>query len=349
MGIISYIAGVLAMNVHGAADVVECDGGLLGEWVFTTPLAAVFVLLFALCIFVTKWRKAVFSHLKLIAAMVFAAGIVLYFIGFNWEGSQGNVLALLMRATVSSIEMFVSETDLLEVEHSLKYDHLYMTFFALTHFSAVFVSAIVILRVFGLRLLSMLRLLAKFRKGGKLYVFWDVNENSITVAESIMLRPGDLIVFVKVPYSHHEHHSSRFTFSHFFHTGDDGIEQYVNRIEALGAIVLSAKGKPKDGDFFKQLKLARLGKVLSLYATVEFFFLSDGEHNNVASLSALKKFAATPRGKELLPDAITVYCHARRSHFSNNLLGCPGLEHKAHLIDSSMLPRPQFHRYSRLW
>ena len=55
------------------------------------------------------------------------------------------------------------------------------------------------------------------RKGGKLYVFWDVNENSITVAESIMLRPGDLIVFVKVPYSHHEHHSSRFTFSHFFH------------------------------------------------------------------------------------------------------------------------------------
>ena len=337
MGIISYIAGVLAMNVHGAADVVECDGGLLGEWVFTTPLAAVFVLLFALCIFVTKWRKAIFSHLKLIAATVFAAGIVLYFIGFNWEGSQGNVLALLMRATVSSIEMFVSETDLLEVEHSLKYDHLYMTFFALTHFSAVFVSAIVILRVFGLRLLSMLRLLAKFRKGGKLYVFWDVNENSITVAESIMLRPGDLIVFVKVPYSHHEHHSSRFTFSHFFHIGDDGIEQYVNRIEALGAIVLSAKDKPKDGDFFKQLKLARLGKVLSLYATVEFFFLSDGEHNNVASLSALKKFAATPRGKELLPDAITVYCHARRSHFSNNLLGCPGLEHKAHLIDSSML------------
>lgn len=350
MGILNNITCLIASSAHGAAGAVH-DGGMLSEWAFTAPLAAFFVLLFALCVFVTKWRRAMFAHLKWIAATVFIVGIVLYFMGFNWEGSEGNVLTLLLRATVSSIEMFVSETDLLEVEHSLKYNHVYMTIFAITHFSAVFVSAIVILRVFGLRLLSMLRLLTKVRYGGRLYVFWNIDDNSLTVAESIERRPGDLIVFVNVPYGHHGHHSSRFTFSHFFHTADDGVEQYVGRIEALGAIILAAKGKPdmvKDDakalDFFRRLGLKRLEKVLPRYESVEFFFLSNDERNNIEALGALKRYAAIDNAKHIREDAFNAYCHARRNRFNENLLGCKGLEYRAHLIDSSSLAALQLKR-----
>lgn len=50
---------------------------------------------------------------------VFLLGVVLYFIGFNDHGSRDNVLALLLRASMSSIEMFVSESDLIEVKHGL--------------------------------------------------------------------------------------------------------------------------------------------------------------------------------------------------------------------------------------
>lgn len=341
MGILNNIACLIATETHGAAGTVN---DVLSEWLFTAPLALVFVLFFALCVFVTKLRRAIFKHLKWIAATVFVAGIVLYFMGFNHEGSTGNVLALLLRATVSSIEMFVSETDLLEVEHHLKNDHTYMTIFAITHFSAVFVSAIVILRVFGLRLLSMLRLFTKIRHGGRLFVFWNIDDNSLAVAESIERKPGDLIVFVNVPYGrHHEHHSSRFTFSHFFHTADDGVEQYVGRIEALGAIILAAKCKPdmveddvKALEFFRRLGLRRLEKVMSRYESVEFFFLSNGERNNIEALGALKKYASAGGDKQI-PEDFKAYCHARRNRFNENLNGCQGLEYKTHLIDSSSL------------
>ena len=342
MGILNNIACLIATETHGAAGTVN---DVLSEWLFTAPLALVFVLFFALCVFVTKLRRAIFKHLKWIAATVFVAGIVLYFMGFNHEGSTGNVLALLLRATVSSIEMFVSETDLLEVEHHLKNDHTYMTIFAITHFSAVFVSAIVILRVFGLRLLSMLRLFTKIRHGGRLFVFWNIDDNSLAVAESIERKHGDLIVFVNVPYGrrHHEHHSSRFTFSHFFHTADDGVEQYVGRIEALGAIILAAKCKPdmveddvKALEFFRRLGLRRLEKVMSRYESVEFFFLSNGERNNIEALGALKKYASAGGDKQI-PEDFKAYCHARRNRFNENLNGCQGLEYKTHLIDSSSL------------
>lgn len=135
-----------------------CDTGLL---------AIVFFGLLAICLLNRGCRKFIFRHLKTIACMVFLTGIVLYAIGFNELGSRNNLLVLLLRASVSSLEMFVSESDMLEVKHSLHDSPLYMTVFAITHFSAVFVSAIFILRLFGLKLLAMATLWLKrcFPKG----------------------------------------------------------------------------------------------------------------------------------------------------------------------------------------
>lgn len=151
-------------------------------------LALVVLLAFlALCLFRSSWRKWIFRHLKWIAVCVFVVGILIYMIGFNEHGSKNDFLVLFLRSCISSLEMFVSESELIEVGKPLKGNHLYMIVFSITHFMAVFVSAIFILRLFGLRLMSMCRLWLRslFCKEYNLYVFWGINEKTMIVAESI--------------------------------------------------------------------------------------------------------------------------------------------------------------------
>lgn len=337
-----------------------CDGFLPARdseamwWISLVGAVAVCVFL-SCCILNTKCRNWIFHHLKQVAIGVFLAGVMVYGIGFNDEGSENNVLVLLLRACVSSLEMFVSESELIEVKHSLKDSATYMIIFSMVHFAAVFVSAIFILRLFGVRLLSMLRLWWYGRKPwkGPLYVFWGINEHALTVAESIRDENARL-VFVKLPEEKHVH-SSRFTFSHFFHTSSEDIETYLDRIEALNRksnksfLTVADRGlngnldtSKEADDLFVQLGLRNLQCMLRKSDrghVVEFFFLSDDEKKNIGAISLLKCFAEKEAGRpgSAASRRITVYCHARKNSFNEPVLSRPGLRHDVHLVDSSML------------
>lgn len=321
------------------------------NWFNTGLLAAIFFIFVAICILNRNCRKFIFHHLKAIASTVFLAGVLLYVIGFNEMGSQNNLLTLLLRSSIASVEMFVSESELIEVKHSLHESPLYMTAFSITHFAAVFVSAIFILRLFGLKLLTRATLWLKRKMPrGKLYVFWDINPNTMIVADSIRKNFNDLLVFVKMPGEQHAH-SSRFTFSHFFQTANSDIEPYMDHIENLKGLVMTANKKlsmdlvSSDGlaGFYRQLGLQSLGKTIAKYEQVEFFFLSDDMRANIEAISTLKRQAflnnKTPEvGKQFaLPKELHVYCHARRNHFTEGILSGKGLKYHVHLIDSSLL------------
>lgn len=312
------------------------------------------------CILNTKCRNWIFHHLKQVALTVFLAGVLVYGAGFNDEGSENNVLVLLLRACVSSLEMFVSESELIEVKHILKDSVTYMIIFSTVHFAAVFVSAIFILRLFGLRLLSMLRLwwYGHRPESVPLYVFWGINEHALTVAESIRDKNARL-VFVKPPEEKHAY-SSRFTFSHFFHTSGEDIENYLDRIEALNRgknkAFLTVADKGLNGnldtlnqadDLFVQLGLRNLQRMLRKSIrkeSIEFFFLSDDEKKNIGAVVNMLKFFALKKMKKEEKEAILaaarrikVYCHARKNRFNESVMSRSGLKHDVHLVDSSML------------
>ena len=311
-------------------------------------LLALFVIL-ALCLFRSSWRKWIFHYLKWIAASVFAAGIMVYTIGFNWEGSANNLLVLFLRASVSSLEMFVSESDLIEVKEELKKSQLYMTVFSVTHFLAVFVSAIFIIRLFGLRLMSMIRLwlYGVLRSGYECYVFWGVNEKALTVAESMPKDNKALLVFVKMPGGK-RHHSSRFTFSHFFHTVDDGIEEYVERIERLNKgklkTFITVADAPVDMAFaesckslnpLKKIRLNNLRRCMCKMGKTEFFLLSDDERKNMETVCALKDLLTKTGDWSQIS---TVYCHCRENRLNRSVLkDDKETGPKICLVDSSML------------
>ena len=305
-----------------------------------------------------SFRKIATKHLAWIAGLIWLAGFTLYCIGFKDTGSTCP-LTLSLRAAISSLEMFASHSDLLEVTHKWHKDPAYMLCFSITHFLAVVVSAIFIVRILGLTIISRVSLwgyslLSSFNRD--LFVFWGVNRNSVITAKSIIkqyegycnnskkpISSRPLIIFINLPYEKHTH-SSRFTFSHFSHTPSDGIEEFVTDIESIGAFLLNAK-RPfnketiKSNSIFKDIGVAKccdklVQKMLKTPNNkVEYFFLSENGNDNLSAIVALKSAYNDIDNTE----RFKCYCHARKNSFNIALLDCNGLRNNIYLVDSSSL------------
>lgn len=339
-------------------------------WMYN--IVILFIIILAFGFYFSRIRSFMSRHLKSFALFTLVSGMTLYFIGFNDEGCKGNTTALFLRSLLSSLEMFASHSDLIEVEHHCKNDHLYMFLFSITHFLAVFISAFFIIKLFGYRLASWFSantLLLKWNKykflshfGFKqnkshkknLFVLWGVNDNSVTLAESIIKKYGHdnaLIIFVITPNNSHSHEAvSRFSFIHFFHFSSDSVTNYIDRIEKIGAILMNAdtmvKNNVLDGvnsvsDFYNKLNLKTLGTIIKHYAindrNISFYFLSDDENNNIDAVSTFKKLNKITFDEHHGGYNFHLFCHARRNYFNSRILMGPGLEYKTYLIDTSLL------------
>ena len=313
----------------------------------------------ALILVKTPIIKRVFiKHIKYCAIAIWISGFFLYAIGFN-DGGSTNPLTLCLRATLSSLEMFVSHSDLLEVKHICHSDTAYMMWFSITHFLAVFTSAIFIIRILGLRIMSKILLwLHRWLFSCKiwpfsrknLFVFWGVNKNSIITAKSLVDKYNKnniCIIFVNLPEKQHMH-SSRFSFSHFFHTSSEGVERYVADIENMEAFLVNAnkpfvKNVIKDKNIFKALGIKNVDRLVSNTLNtdnkkVEYFFLSDNEEENLSAIVALKSAYKDTNDKNINnKECFKCYCHARKNSFNTALLECDGLRNKIYLVDSSSL------------
>lgn len=128
------------------------------------------------------------NHLKWIALVVLGCGFYVYFEGFNT--GEADSLPLILRSLLSSTEMFVGHSDLVEIglenEEKLK-DPAFMMVFSTVHFAAVYLSITAILAAIGSRFKFFLKLIGLSLLGGKrkTYVFWGVNEASLLLAKDI--------------------------------------------------------------------------------------------------------------------------------------------------------------------
>lgn len=108
----------------------------MSEW----PISVFAIIVF---LFVNhKTMSFVSKHLKMLAILIWLAGLVLYMVGFNAGGCKNNAFALFLRASLSSMEMFVSRSSLKEVMRDLHGNPVYMAIFSFVHFCAVVVSTV---------------------------------------------------------------------------------------------------------------------------------------------------------------------------------------------------------------
>ena len=329
---------------------------------------ALLAILFAVSICKPKVKVMLFRHLKIQAFLIWVCGVILYMVGFNEHGSAASNVALLLRSCLSSMEMFVSHSDLIEVNEKFHGNPTYMALFALTHFCAVAISAIFILRLFGFRLVSWVKVMKAYicswlPLNCNYYVMFGVNSNTLMLANSIHKKRKEekqRIIFINMPEKGHSHAATRFSFSHFFHSDSNGIDKYLEDIEMMGALLFNSSRsfdnsilKHSIDDVFKVFQaldfswIVRipLQNLLRNSATrknkkfngskVEFFFLSDEEKDNLIAVTVLQKIQK--KQIDYKNFSFNCYCHARKSQNNAAMLNEGALAFKVHIIDTSNL------------
>ena len=95
----------------------SCSHALFFNWLDgLNILVALLAFVFLISIFIPKVKITLFRHLKIQAFVIWVCGVVLYMVGFNEHGSAASNIALLLRSCLSSMEMFVSHSDLVTVK-----------------------------------------------------------------------------------------------------------------------------------------------------------------------------------------------------------------------------------------
>ena len=266
------------------------------------------------------------------------AGYVLYFVGFYWEGTKNSFLAYLFRPLLSSLEMFVSHSDLLEVDTYCKENPYYMAVFAVVHFSAVAVSASFAINCFWKRIIFWLRrkwwMIVPAKK--EVNVFFGLNDRSLMLAKDFYKKstPGnrDKMLFIDMPDETHKV-AQRLSFSHIFGLFSYKSEQ-VRSLNGLKPVlmhsaVLPSKVEAPEGNILDVLELSSVRRIVSRASGVRLFFLSDSEEDNIKSML------------NVLQDNVfntvhpVVYCRARNNLVNESVYGVSKAEIR--LVDESAL------------
>lgn len=264
-------------------------------------------------------RKWIIQHLMRCAILIFISGLFLYIIGFSHEGTGHNPIALLLRSATASMEMFVSESELIEVEHHIANNPYYMMWFSLTHFLAICISAAFILHILGIRAISYLKMRLTWRRQKKdLYVFFDLSQESVNLAKDICKSNNEgkdfRIVFVKTPME--DSHLERFSFSHILSFADNRNETIEELMEINALLTYSRKSITigmDDKEWDETIGLNILRHYIKKYTEdIYFFCLSANEENNINTAVALsKRYSDNERHH--------IYCHANRDSITDSL------------------------------
>lgn len=294
---------------------------LFGERLATYNLAV--ILLVILAVFVISKRnvrKHIINHLMAYAIIVFGVGVLLYMFGFNYEGTRGNLIPLFLRSVMASMEMFVSESELIEVQEACKEDVIYMLLFAITHFLAICVSAAFIIHLLGIRLKSYVYMRWPWSRKKELFVFFDLSQESLSLAKDIYRarKVKDYqIVFVKTPME--ESHLERFSFSHILSFADNRNET-IEQLTEIGAYLTYSRKSVSIGmdenDWNETVGLNTLRRYIQRNANTKefkthFFCLSPNEDNNINTAVALSKRYSDDK-------KYSVYCRANHDSITES-------------------------------
>ena len=252
-------------------------------WHSWTIEAVVLALIAAVIFF--NWKKITkiaTSHMIISAIVIWIMGLVLYCIGFAYEGSARSFTAYFFRSALASMEMFLSNNELVEVSGHYKESTPYMVCFSVVHLSAVCLSAIFIINTIGFRIkhlfLAILESVNSSRELKPTYVFWSITDPGIALASDIRAKhPEARILFVRP-------------------TGDSSLGERLEMTEMMSMGTSYRKSmeiaRTMDGiedvvviytadDVKGTLRSKRVAKILRNSSLVRFFFFSADEKENL--------------------------------------------------------------------
>lgn len=287
-----------------------------------------------------------FLHRKCLSAcsiFIFWSGYILYLIGFYHEGTADSALAIHLRSIISSLEMFVAHSDLLEVCPTCKESPLYMTCFVLVHFIAVVISLLVVLNWAKERISKYLHVIS-VKSSQNLYVFFDVNDAAWTLAKNINeFYKGNnsnkeyRIVFIDEPGEiEDEKTEKRFVDLLGIKAFRKSTQERFKSKEVKNALYVRSEKKISSNFLFKrqniwsESNLDDVGDLIKKSQNIHLFLFSDNEQDNITATWNLQQDNLLKNKK------FTIYCKARDND-SNRAAVNKHLLFNVVLIDDSAL------------
>ncbi len=260
--------------------------------IISSVLIIIFFAFLIKALFFNGKRK--FNHLKWIAATIFVIGYFIYFIGFYYSGTSRSFIAMMLRPLISSMGMFLSRSDLLGVDPLCRNSEIYMTWFALVHFSAIIVSFYTILNWAYQRVKQRLRFnkpSTLFNHTENLYIFFDSNDTAWSLAKDIHSKDEKSVtIFIDEP----------------FENGGEGGKNEKNIIDLLGVrsfrestqkrinsqqlngslfvcskINISSEMLNTSHDIWADMDLDNLRPIMNRCKKIHLFLLSSDESDNI--------------------------------------------------------------------
>ena len=303
-------------------QLLQSKSTLLGTW------GAYFVLIFFVFMLFLLWpslrrliEKLSRGWLFVLAFVVWLLGVFIYTLGFYHPDLE--FASIVPRAIISSFRMFLMQNELARVDELMREDAVYMNTFSLTHFVAVLLSVLFIMKLIGFRMKSALDLWwfsirGTSRKGGSVNIFWGMNEASFLLAESISSNEeygkNGHIVFVNLRDVSDDCPDKKIGLSSILdvmHLNNaeisrmERLDAYVSNCHAdITKVEQNSKGKVSKS-LLRTMKQKRLEKIIAKAEKVNWFFLSDDENYNLnAALKVMKDKALSSKNQ------LTVYVHA---------------------------------------
>jgi len=284
-------------------------------------------LLFLLFSFIwRKLRKVSSGHLFCLSVITFALGVFVYTVGAlqSDEMKIWDAIYTLPSAVISSLGMFVYQDDISELTERVKTDSFFMALYSIAHFMAALVTSFVLIRLIGMRLFYLMDLWKSTycicSKKKELYLFWGINPQSVTLAESIYkeIKGEKRIVFVNtveqekddIDVSVH----SLFDIVKLKEVANDRLcdikAMIVNCHASLSDRTDSSKQETTNlyTLFSKRTRLHLLAKIMRKKSNnIHIFFLSSDEDKNINNIEAIMSVESMPENE------VHVYCHAHHS------------------------------------
>src|SRR5574344_663597 len=296
---------------------------------FTNEVNIIMAVAFIVIIFTWffLWHKYKITLNKLMLALssgiVLICGIAVYWIGFSEHkglGSTGSWLGNLFLSMLSSFKMFAFDSDLELIEEERE-NPLYMACFGITHAAAASISIIFIINYFGVRLASFINRMCLhfYRKIEKVYIFFGVDEHSMSIAEDIRSKNKRLtkhvIIFVDTAIEEEQESGissliGKIRYRRELFTKVNNIDalllhnRYINIQSGITKKLLKKSSKERPKFDIPYLKISHL---LNKSGEVVFFAMSEDEIININTLCGILSTSE-------VKDKCKFYCHAFREN-----------------------------------
>ncbi len=290
----------------------------IGPYIISIALILLLIVLFF--IVVRKYGRFQSFNIS-IGGGIFVVGLLLYVYGFYDEGTgRFPYIALWLRACMSSLEMFISHSDLIEVRNGAKEDVVYMTLFSVTHALAIMFSAYIAISYLGLRMFAKLKYWAMYklqnRKIDTLNVFMNYSDNAFLLADDWRKHKGRrhrlLTVFVSQQKQNLQT-TGRFSITRvidmFSATSSKEMVEHVNSINGMLVYANNKKDIKDDVDTFSRIGIPNIDHLMKLAKEVNLFVISDDWNGNmVFAVHLCNLIINNPIDSE----KVRIYCQARR-------------------------------------